>query len=146
MWLVNEAEVTHDLHDAYTHMQSLGTVYAVTGNHESAPVNSFPPPTVSTDMSSQWVYSELAQDWAAWLGVSGASEVSSNFGSYSVVDKSGVRIISMNTNFWYKQNFWLFERTMQHDPAGMFSWLVKELEAAESSGQRAWIIGECLPT
>ncbi len=141
MWLVTETEVTNDINDAYTRMQGLGTVYAVTGNHESAPVNSFPPLAVSTDMSSQWVYNALSKNWAGWIGSAGASQASSNHGSYSYVDKSGLRIISVNTNFWYKQNFWLYERTMEHDPSGMFAWLVSELEVAEAAGQRAWIIG-----
>ena len=42
-------------------------------------------------------------DWESWIGSAAASDVASNFGQYSVVDNTtGLRIVSMNTNFWYK--------------------------------------------
>ncbi|KAH8896938.1 calcineurin-like phosphoesterase [Thozetella sp. PMI_491] len=141
VWSVTDAEVAHDLSDAYSRMQVLGTVYAVTGNHDACPVNSFPPAAVDTTISTQWAYNNLSADWEPWIGSTGAQEVASHYGSYSYVDASGLRIISINTNFWYKQNFWMYEATMEHDPSGMFAWLVSELQAAESAGQRVWILG-----
>lgn len=46
----SDAEVTNDLNDAYTKMQSIGQTYAVVGNHDCSPVNSFPPAAVDTTM------------------------------------------------------------------------------------------------
>jgi len=40
-----------------------------------------------------------------------------------------------------KQNFWLFQSTMERDPSGLLAWMAKELEAAETAGERVWIIG-----
>lgn len=48
-----DTEVTNDLNDAYTRMQSIGQTYAVVGNHDCSPVNSFPPAAVDTTITSQ---------------------------------------------------------------------------------------------
>lgn len=42
-------------------------VYSAVGNHESAPVNSFPPPSVHGNLSSSWLYQAMAQEWKEWL-------------------------------------------------------------------------------
>ncbi|KAH9946301.1 Metallo-dependent phosphatase-like protein [Epithele typhae] len=141
VWLVTDEEVTNDLNDAYSRMKSVGKTYAVTGNHDASPVNSFPSANIDTTITTQWAYDALSSDWETWIGPDAAAQVSSNFGSYSVVDSNGLRIISVNTNFWYKQNFWMYEKDLEHDPSGMFAWLVSELEAAETAGQRVWILG-----
>ncbi|KAK2603211.1 hypothetical protein N8I77_009685 [Diaporthe amygdali] len=143
VWLVTDEEVTNDLNDAYGRMQGIGQTYAVIGNHDSSPVNSFPPASVDTTISTQWAYDTLSSDIEGWIGSAAAAQVSSNFGSYSVVadGHSNLRIISLNTNFWYRQNFWLYEKTIEHDPSGMLAWLATQLEAAESAGERVWILG-----
>ncbi|KAL6886765.1 Metallo-dependent phosphatase-like protein [Trichoderma evansii] len=141
VWMVTDAEVTNDLNDAYTRMQALGKTYAVTGNHDACPVNSFPPADIDTTISTQWAYDAMSANWETWIGNTAATGVSSNYGSYSVVDSSGLRIISINTNFWYKQNFWMYEKDWESDPSGMFAWLVSQMEQAEAAGERVWILG-----
>jgi sphingomyelin phosphodiesterase len=142
VWSVTDAEVTNDLTDAYTRMKTIGQVYAVTGNHDVCPVNSFPPADVDTTITSQWAYDTESTLWSSWIGSAAASNVSTNFGSYSTKDaKSGLRIISMNTNFWYKQNFWLYTEPMEKDPSGMLAWLDSEFTKAEKAGERVWLIG-----
>lgn len=143
VWLVNETEVTNDLNDAYeTRMPSyLNLVYGVVGNHDTAPVNSFPPADIDTTISSQWAYDTLSSDWSQWLGSTAAS-TADDYGSYSVKYPSGnLRIISFNTNFYYKENFWLYQKTMETDPSGQLEWLVSELDAAETAGERVWLLG-----
>jgi sphingomyelin phosphodiesterase len=83
-------------------MQGIGQTYAVVGNHDSSPVNSFPPASVDTTETSQWAYDAMSSDWSNWIGATAAAEADSNFGSYSVLTAEGLRIISVNTNFWYK--------------------------------------------
>jgi sphingomyelin phosphodiesterase len=142
VWLVTDSEVQNDLDSAYNKMSSLNLVYGVVGNHDAAPVNSFPPPTIDTTISSQYVYDTLASLWTTWIGSTEAKASDSNEGSYSVLYPGGnLRVISVNTNFWYKQNFWLYEKTMEKDPAGLFAWLVTELQAAETNGERVFLMG-----
>lgn len=142
VWLVNQTEVTNDLNDAYSLMTGLGMpVYGVVGNHDAAPVNSFPPAAVDTTISSQWVYDTLSADWTTWIGSAGAA-FADDYGAYSVKQSnSNLRIISFNTNLYYKQNFWLYEEPMETDPSGQLAWLVTELTAAENAGERVWLIG-----
>jgi sphingomyelin phosphodiesterase len=143
VWLVNETEVTNDLKDAYeTRMPNyLNLVYPVIGNHDTAPVNSFPPSDIDTTISSQWAYDTLSSDWTQWVGAT-AADTADDYGSYSVLYPNGnLRIISFNTNFYYKENFWLYEKTMQSDPNAQLAWLVTELEAAETAGERVWLLG-----
>ncbi|KUJ07393.1 calcineurin-like phosphoesterase [Mollisia scopiformis] len=141
VWLVTDTEVTNDLNDAYTRMSSIGQTYAVVGNHDCSPVNSFPPAAVDTTITSQWAYDTMSSDWSTWIGATAAAEADDNYGSYSVLTAGGLRIISVNTNFWYKQNFWLYEATMERDPSGQLAWLVTELGAAETAGERVWLMG-----
>jgi sphingomyelin phosphodiesterase len=54
---------------------------------------------------------------------------------------SGLRIISVNTNFWYKQNFWLYTKVLEPDPSGMLAWLDSEFAAAEKASERVWLLG-----
>ena len=42
-------------------------VYFTIGNHESAPVNSFPPPIINGKESESWLYDKAADEWADWL-------------------------------------------------------------------------------
>ncbi|KAJ5666024.1 acid sphingomyelinase [Penicillium maclennaniae] len=143
VWLVNETEVTNDLNDAYkTRMPNyLNLVYPVIDYHDTAPVNSFPPSDIDTTLGSGWAYSTLSSDWTQWIGSTAATSAD-DYGSYSVLYPDGnLRIISFNTNFYYKENFWLYEKTMQSDPNGQLAWLVSELDAAETAGERVWLAG-----
>ena len=83
-------------------MKGLGQAYAVVGNHDSSPVNSFPLGAVDTTITTQWAYDAMSSDWSSWIGATAAAEADSNYGSYSVLTSEGLRIISVNTNFWYK--------------------------------------------
>lgn len=77
-----------------------------------------------------------------------------------------LRIISINTVYWYKtkyasqartalpslttivsmSSFWLYDSdTQQPDPNGIIEFAVRELQAAEDAGQRVWIIGHMPP-
>ena len=138
VWLTNQTQNIKDINDAYTRMSGLPTVYGVVGNHESSPTNAFPPKALNNN-AEQWVYDTLSQDWSQWIGSTSAA-MADNFGAYSVIN-GNLRVISINTNLYYGGNYWLYEKTMETDPSGQFAWLVTELQAAETAGQRAYIIG-----
>ncbi|KAF5378760.1 hypothetical protein D9615_006959 [Tricholomella constricta] len=55
-------------------------------------------------------------------------------------------IMSINTVYWYKANFWLYDSDKQQpDPNGILAFTVKELQMAEDAGQRAWIVAHMPP-
>ncbi|KAL7937255.1 Metallo-dependent phosphatase-like protein [Trichoderma chlorosporum] len=140
VWNTSEPYNQKQISDAYTYMsQYLGYVYGTAGNHEASPVNAFPAQSVSN--SSQWVYDSLTAEWTQWVGASEESDIE-NLGAYSTKYPNGnLRIISLNTNFYYRSNFWLYQEPMQQDPDGQIQWLVNELDAAEKAGERVYIIG-----
>ncbi|KAJ7253566.1 sphingomyelin phosphodiesterase [Mycena rebaudengoi] len=145
IWLIDQAEVTADLHDFNAQMvdKLSAPVFPAIGNHDSAPVNSFARSTTATANNSQWVFDTQSAGWKQWIKQSGASQVAHRSGSYSaLVPGTNLRIISVNTQYWYKQNFWLYDSdVLQPDPNGIISFMVHELQEAEDAGQRAWIIG-----
>ncbi|OKL63289.1 hypothetical protein UA08_01869 [Talaromyces atroroseus] len=116
-------------------MTNLTLVYGVVGNHDINPINSFPPSDINTTISSQYTYDALSALWTTWIGSTAAATAATNPGAYSVVYPGGnLRIISLNTMMYYKDNFWLFEATMETDPSGQLAWLVDEFQAAEDAG------------
>ncbi|KAF5357090.1 hypothetical protein D9756_006561 [Leucocoprinus leucothites] len=169
IWLVNQTGVTAHLKQFNQEMQTLmGTPvfpvigrylfilltynltiaeFGLTGNHEAAPVNSFPRNTTS-GASSQWVFDTQAAGWSKWLDAPATNSVQHMSGSYSVVAPgTNLRIISLNTIYWYKANFWLLDSdTFQPDPNGILAFAAGQLQAAEDAGQRAWIIAHMPPS
>lgn len=140
VWNTTQAQNTIDINDAYSRMAALGkTVYGTIGNHEASPTNAFPT-LKEGDSSEQWVFNTISSDWTQWIGSASSGVLS--FGAYSAVYPNGnLRVISINTNFYYVQNYWMYEDPQETDPSGQFAWLVNELSAAESAGQRVYIIG-----
>ena len=142
IWNTTQNQNIHDINDVYGQMNSAGLklVYGTIGNHEAHPANAFPPPSVS-GASAQWVYDTISSGWFNWVG-SAASSTVKQFGAYSVKYPGGnLRVISLNTNYYYVQNYWLYRKDMERDPAGQFAWLSKELAAAEKAKERVYILG-----
>jgi hypothetical protein len=50
-----------------------------------------------------------------------------------------LRIISLNTNFGYLMNFWIY--VDGQDPDNMFLWLIDELQEAEDNGEDVYLMG-----
>lgn len=116
-WLVDRAEVLQNFNATYTPIEkTLGMVYATLGNHDSAPAFQFPCDNIPSEYSPQWAYKILAEDWFALTGipsVKGASE----HGPYSTMHPgSKLRVISYNSIFYYKYNFWAYTESIEFDP------------------------------
>jgi sphingomyelin phosphodiesterase len=141
IWLVGQDEALQVFNDTYGQMEKdLGMVYAAIGNHDTAPVNLFPPNGIQSKDSAQFAYNALAEDWYALTGIPSVKSAD-EFGSYSAIHpNSNLRIISYNSIFYYNYNFYMYQDPMEKDPNGQFEWLIKELQAAEDAGQRAWLI------
>ncbi|GAA6019186.1 hypothetical protein JCM8202_000927 [Rhodotorula sphaerocarpa] len=141
VWAVEQPVVTNDLELWHKDMQPPS--YPVIGNHDVAPVNAFPRSTSPSAHASDWIFDLAARDWRKWIGHEAARKLRERSGCYARVHPgTDLKIISLNTNYWYKQNFWLYDSDVPvWDPNGILSWMAEELDLAEQAGQRAWIIG-----
>ncbi|XP_007555851.1 sphingomyelin phosphodiesterase [Poecilia latipinna] len=118
------------------------TVYPAVGNHESTPVNSFPPPFVHGNRSSAWLYNKMAEEWAQWLPEQALKTLRYG-GFYTLEIQPGLRVVSLNMNFCARENFWLLVNST--DPANQLQWLVQVLQASEDRGEKVHIIGHIPP-
>ncbi|KAF9438133.1 hypothetical protein BGZ76_009588 [Entomortierella beljakovae] len=144
VWSENQSTVVPEEAHAYTIMATLGTtIYPTVGNHENGPPNLFP--TKASGGDNSWLYSSLADNWSRWLPADAVNSVK-NYGAYTASPAPGFRIISLNTNFCYTMNFYLYSHTSDYDPNGEIKWLIAQLQAAEDAGERVWIIGHVGPS
>ncbi|KAF8591358.1 sphingomyelin phosphodiesterase [Ramaria rubella] len=144
-WLVDKPEGEADLAAWNSQMAAkVGSpVYGAIGNHDTSPVNAFPRTDTQTTLNAQWVFNIQSAGWRQWIGAAAATELDHTSGSYAVVVPGlDLRVISINTQYWYPQNFWLYDTdNMPVDPNGILAFMVRQLQASEDAGQRAWIIG-----
>ncbi|KAL0565392.1 hypothetical protein V5O48_016629 [Marasmius crinis-equi] len=152
VWAVTKDEVTNDIEAFNDQMGNTlnAPVYPAVGNHESAPVNSFPRNTTKGHAQDvQYVFDTTSAGWEArqFLFRAGRRVADSPLGRRDgLALLPQAKIISLNTVYWYKLNFWLYDTNdQQPDPNGILSFLVSQLQAAEDAGQRAWVIGHMPP-
>lgn len=95
-------------------------LYPAVGNHEAAPTNNFPlkgskiPFDLDRDyLNLKWLYRSLAASWTGWLSPDINTDVELNTGSYTTRPVKGLKLISLNTNFCYVLNWWLYEHPIQ---------------------------------
>ncbi|KAM4545588.1 sphingomyelin phosphodiesterase [Odontesthes bonariensis] len=126
----------------HKHLGPNVTVYPAVGNHESTPVNSFPPPFVHGNRSVAWLYDAMAEEWAPWLPEQALKTLRYG-GFYTLEIQPGLRVVSLNMNFCARENFWLMVNST--DPANQLQWLVRVLQASEDKGEKVHIIGHIPP-
>ncbi|KAL8870348.1 MAG: hypothetical protein Q9174_003590 [Haloplaca sp. 1 TL-2023] len=123
-------------------------VYAVLGNHDSSPEYIHAPHSMPDGLGQQfsWNYDHVAGLWQhnGWINSTGADQARLHYGAYSVKNQYGLRIITLNTDFWYRYNLLNFINMTNPDVSGMQAFLISELQKAEDAGERVWIIGHVL--
>jgi sphingomyelin phosphodiesterase len=141
VWNTTQSQNIIDINDAYNRMSTLGIpIYGVVGNHEASPTNAFPAADLKIT-TEQWIYNTLSTDWTPWIGVSAAASEKS-FGAFSVIySNTNLKVISINTNFYYIDNYWAYTDPQEKDPSGQLAWLVQQLQASETANQNVYIIG-----
>lgn len=84
-------------------------VFPVLGNHDSNPEAIDAPHSLPGPLGQQfsWNYDHVASLWQhnGWISPATANEARLHYGAYSVVNQYGLRIITLNTDFWYRSNF-----------------------------------------
>ncbi|KAI7852477.1 Metallo-dependent phosphatase-like protein [Circinella umbellata] len=141
------------LHRHFDSSELVNTMlYPSIGNHEAAPTNMFPVKKsqipIEEDRSYlrlQWLYRSLAESWRGWLTHNTAMDIENNSASYATRPRAGLKLISLNTNFCYNMNWWLYEHSDDKDPSGVLEWLIEQLQDSEDRGERVWITGHISP-
>ncbi|CAK7206019.1 hypothetical protein SEUCBS139899_008802 [Sporothrix eucalyptigena] len=127
-----------------------GPIYCALGNHDTAPDNLDVPHAIDDNRSVgqqfSWNYDHVSNLWQhyGWLDNTTAAEAALHYGAYSVVDRLGVRIITINTDLYYKNNYYAFLHAANPDYSGIFSFLIDELQRAEDEGRRVYVVGHVL--
>ncbi|KAI0120722.1 Metallo-dependent phosphatase-like protein [Xylariales sp. AK1849] len=127
-----------------------GPVYAALGNHDTSPENLDVPHGIDNNgpLGEQlsWNYDHVSSLWEEdkWIDNATALEASTHYGAYSIVHPLGLRIITLNTDLYYRSNHFAFLHASNPDFSGMFSFLISQLQTAEDANQRVWIVGHVL--
>ncbi|KAK4554054.1 hypothetical protein LTR86_008895 [Recurvomyces mirabilis] len=121
-------------------------VYSTLGNHDSWPSGFNTPNSFGNDSAPNtfsWNYDLLSSLWqqAGWIDGNEAQYAASHYGAYAHTTKDGLRVISINSDFWYTPNIFNYYNYANPDKSGILRFLTAELLAAEAKDQRAWIIG-----
>ncbi|KAJ9224670.1 hypothetical protein DTO169E5_2752 [Paecilomyces variotii] len=125
-----------------------GPVFAALGNHDTSPANMDAPHklggTVGAELS--WNYDHVAGLWQheGWIDAETARTAATHYGAYSIKNHYGLRIITLNTDFWYSSNYLNFIDAENPDNSGILAFLIQELQKAEDAGERVWIMGHVL--
>eukprot|EP00731_Ephydatia_muelleri_P019987 Em0012g812a len=138
--ILDVIRVTYDLIKKYFPNKP---VYSTIGNHDTSPVNSFPPSHITGRLSEQWLYEGVAEQWKDWLPEDALTTLRSG-GYYVAKIREGLKVISLQTNFGYHENYWLYMN--ETDPDGHLAWLAKQLQIAEDNGEKVHIIGHFPPS
>lgn len=124
-------------------------VFPVLGNHDTNPEAIDAPHSLPGPLGQQisWNFDHVASLWQhnGWIDETTANEARLHYGAYSVLNQYGLRIITLNTDFWYRSNFLNYINTINPDVSGMLKFLIQELQAAEDAKERVWILGHVLP-
>jgi len=125
-----------------------GPVYVTLGNHDSYNQAQDAPHSLGGALAEQfsWNYDHVAGLWQLeqWLPESVVTEARTHYAAYSVQRTDGLRVISLNTDLWYRANWFNYMNLSLADNSGMLRFLTDELQDAEDNGDRVWIIGHVL--
>lgn len=115
--------------------------YSSTGNHDSIPCNLF---EIVKKSSTKGLYSRLASQWIS-LGLPKSTKDEIERGAFfTTLIRPGLRLISLNTNYCYNLNFWVYANSV--DPLGQLKWLVQVLLESEDKNEKVHIIGHACPS
>lgn len=125
-------------------------IYPTLGNHDTLPEAYNTPNSINNGTGQSnamsWNYDLLSSMWQqdGWINNASAQYARNHYGAYSTITKQGLKIISINTDFWYKANIFNYFNYTNPDNSGVLSFLAEELQASEDINQRVWIIGHVL--
>jgi sphingomyelin phosphodiesterase len=136
------------IYDLFKRLLGSGPVYAALGNHDSYNEAQDAPQSLGGKLANQfgWNYDHVSKLWEQeqWLPESAVAQARAHYAAYSVQRNDGLRIITLNTDFWYRANLYNYINLTGADNSGMLRFLTDELQDAEDQGDRVWIVGHVL--
>lgn len=119
-------------------------IYPLIGNHEPDICNLYPPESAWGNFSLTWMYDAVIRPYEDSIPVNQVN-LFRKYGYYSVQSKAdrNLRIVVLNTNLCYIDNFWL--PTAPIDPFNQLQWFADTMDLAERFGQKVFIIGHISP-
>jgi hypothetical protein len=136
------------MYDVFKRLLGSGPIFSAIGNHDTAPSDFASPSSLPDDTRGQFSY-----DWLnlrrlfvaeGWFTHAEAQQVGRHYGGFSVSPRQGLRVVVLNTDFWYRGNVYNYLNSSAPDISGNLKWLTHELEGAEKRGERVWIVGHVL--
>ncbi|PYI00712.1 Metallo-dependent phosphatase [Aspergillus sclerotiicarbonarius CBS 121057] len=147
IWNESQPSVLRSFNTTYTTLQTLNCpIFPAIGNHDTHPVNIFPvSDTVPAHLNPQWAYDDLAAHWRALLPDPDPDPIPIHHGAYSSTitlpnTTTTLKIISYNSNLYYRLNLLTYTTPMSPDPMNQFVWLIAELSSAEHLAQKVYLI------
>lgn len=148
IWIQTKEENLNTMITQLEKLQTLGLpIYYSYGNHDSYPVNQFAGSPLDP-ASYLWLYKPVAKTLNSTFQSSPDLDKESRFqtfeqnGYFSLLVEPGLRIISMQTNYYDSGNFWLsFETPPDIEFGKYFSWLKQELQQSREKKERVYLIG-----
>jgi len=132
-------------------MRSCHLRFTVTlGNHDTMPRGFNTPHTLSNASNAlSWNYDLVSCLWHKyhWLPSPASRQAAAHYGAYSVLHPTlpNLRIISLNSDFYFRGNIFNYINITNPDPSGILAWLASELTHSENHNERAWIIAHVPP-
>ncbi|KAL6109768.1 smpdl3b [Pungitius sinensis] len=111
-------------------------VYPALGNHDYHPKSQLP-------AGPNHIYNRIAEMWQRWLDPKSRETFKTGgYFSEKLLNRTGFRMLVLNTNLYYKQN----QVTLPlDDPAGQFAWADQVLKEAAINKEKVYIIGHVPP-
>lgn len=118
-------------------------VYVTLGNHDTYPYAQIAQEKSGFVNRFSW-NTDLAYDmWtdSNWMTEKEAANVKEHYAGFAVTNKRGLRVISLNANMWFLENYYNYWQVGQDpDPSGLFRFLSDQLLECEKQGLRAWVM------
>ena len=117
-------------------------IYPVLGNHDTFPYAQLAPQKSGFHNKFDWNVELLTEMWMdyGWIDWDQAQFAKTHYGAYSVHLKSGLKIISFNSNAWYLSNEYAYSNNVEDpDYFGIFEFIVNELLESEAADQKVWL-------
>lgn len=118
-------------------------IYVTLGNHDTYPYAQIAQEKSGFVNRFSWNTDLATEMWTDfnWVTEEEAASVKNHYAGFAVTNKRGLRIISLNANFWFLENYYIYWGVEKDpDPSGLFRFLSDELLECEKKGQRAWVM------